>query len=259
MANLNKLKKWLNKQNYNEPDEEYLESIKIKIRGNLDKFFGARLRQLRQYGASQLKRNFYSYKKNINKRHKIHSYTLKDLNPSMLDAFNAQRRWALDLITSQNDENKLKLERRFMDWVNLKTVKAEELPSLALPNNKKIKFILKDQTSKMNGSLDKIVSDHFGGALAFQWQVNNDNRVVGKPGGVNPKPTEKHGDHWNRRNKWYYNPKQSKYLKAMGVNLSKFAGSYDSLSDGMPGMPIGCRCWAYYVYDIEDLPREIRV
>lgn len=256
--NLNDLKHFLNKQNYNNPEEEFLTDIYTRINSKLRSYFDYRFLQSRRWFSSKLKKYFYSYKKNLETRHKVRSYRLSELDPILQEDFRRQRQWGLDLIKTQNEENMLKLKRRFMDWVNLKTLKSKELPSLALPNNKHMKFILKDQTNKMNSSFDKAVSDFFGGAIAFQWKINNDNRVVGKPGGVNPKPSEMHGNHWKRRDKWYYNPSKKKFLKDSGILLSKFEGDYNTPEDGMPGVPIGCRCWAYYIYDIEDLPKDFR-
>ena len=260
------LRKQLNKQKkqglFDNPSPIFLQEVENNITSKVTSYFNKLLRRNNSYFINGLKKNFYKYKNLLTNRHKLRSYRLSDLNPAFKTHFDNQRFLALSLIKSQNEENMLKLKRRFMDWVTLKNVgnDKETLAQLTkIPSNKKVKFILKDQTNKMNANFDKTVSDFYGGALAFQWKINNDNRVVGKPGGKYPKAnkdSKTHGDHWHRKDKWYFNPEKRKYLISEGVDLKAFEGDYNSNKDGMPGIPIGCRCWAYYVYELEDLPKN---
>lgn len=188
----------------------------------------------------------------------LSTWRLKDLNPVFREEYQKAIVNSLGLIKTQNEENMLKLKRRFFDWVTLQSQEvkgdAVTLKSLVkLPKDKKVKFILKDQTNKLASAMDSIVAKEFK-AIAFQWKIRKDNRVVGKPGGVNPKGSKVHGNHYIRSDKWYYY-KQTPYLKEL--NLSKFAGSAEDIEDGLPGFPIGCRCWAKNVYRLEDLPKEL--
>lgn len=260
------LRKYLNNQKdlgiFDNPSEELITQTSFTISDKVSRFFRNLLDRNEKYLTSHLKRKFFSYKKNFTKRHRVKVFNQSQLNPILFNRFKSQRLLALELIKTQNEENMQKLKRRFIDWVILKDVgdnKQTLIEMTKIPSNKHIKFILKDQTSKMINSFDKEVSDFYGGALAFQWKINNDNRVVGKPGGKNPKVTnpDMHGNHWHRRDKWYYNPEKKSYLKSHNVDLDKFEGDYNSNKDGMPGMPIGCRCWAYYIYDVDDLPKNM--
>lgn len=241
---------------------DYMQELSSQIEVGVSRYYEALLAKNIRFFTSSLKKAFYGYREHLSDRHKIRSYTLSNLNPKFKEQFDTQRALALEMIKTQNEENLMKMKNRFLTWVTLKNsdndkAKLKELTKV--PSNKHIKFILKDQTSKMINSFDRIVSDEYGGALAFQWKINNDNRVVGKPGGLYPnaEDNETHGNHYKRKDKWYYNPKKKKELEKAGVKMGKFAGSYDSNKDGMPGEPIGCRCWAYYVYDIEDLPKNL--
>lgn len=263
---ITELRKYLNHQRdlgiFDNPSEELIYETSYVINNKVSQFFKSLYYKNSNYLTSNLKRTFFGYKKNLNKRHKVKTFNQQGLNPILFNRFRNQRVLALELIKSQNEENMNKLKRRFLDWVTLKEVgddKSSLREMTKIPSNKHVKFVLKDQTSKMINSFDKEVSDYYGGALAFQWKINNDNRVVGKPGGKNPKSTdpEMHGNHWKRRDKWYFNPSKRRYLESKGINLKKFEGDYNTPKDGMPGMPIGCRCWAYYVYDIEDLPKNM--
>lgn len=262
---IQQLRKILNRNKqmglFNEPSSTFLEEINLKIDYYLNRFFSRRLNTETRWFTSNFKRHKNHYTEHLTEKHKVHSYRLMDLNPLFKEKFDYQRQLALNMIKTQNESEMLKLKNRFLTWVNLKSVgdDKEKLREMTkLPSNKHMKFLLKDQNNKMTASFDKIVSDFYGGAIAFQWKINNDNRVVGKPGGKNPTPSKRHEDHYARRNKWYYNPEKKNHLKQLGVDLKKFAGDYNTPKDGMPGMPIGCRCWAYYIYDVDDLPKDFK-
>lgn len=84
-------------------------------------------------------------------------------------------------------------------------------------------FISRDQASKVN-TLIVQARDLEIGIEAYIWRNMQDNRVVGKPGGLFPKPTAGHGNHWEREGKVYRwdNPPY----------------------DGPPGWPYNCRCYS---------------
>ncbi|HDZ5024824.1 TPA: hypothetical protein RTG57_001780 [Campylobacter jejuni] len=189
----------------------------------------------------------------------LSTYKLSDLNLDFKKQYKSQLVYSLNLIKSQNEENLNKLKNRFYDWVNLKTVGDDKvkLQSLTkLPrSDKKIRFILKDQTNKLSASMDGLVADRYN-PIAFQWKTRNDNKVVGKPGGKYPGKGVPgiHGDHWARKDQYYYFEKNE---NVKFLNVSKFKGKASDIKDGMPGIPIGCRCYAKFIYTLEDLPKDL--
>lgn len=203
----------------------------------------------------KLRKSFINYKrKNVYERNSgLKAYTLKDLYPKFAKAYRFRANASLDLIKSQNEEAMFKLRNRFKSWL---TSSHHDSLDMTLPSTGRVKFILRDQTNKMMSNLDNIVAEEYK-AVCFQWKTRNDNRVVGKPGGLYPeadKTSKTHGNHWERKDKFYYYVKSNQLHK---LNLSKFAGSDKSLKDGMPGTPIGCRCWAKNYYNVDDLPEEL--
>lgn len=238
----------------------FLEKLQFKINVATSKFFKKYLSAKSMWYSSNYRRNFWSTKKSLFSRNVgLKSYKLEDLNSEFASAYRAGIELSLSLIKSHSDETKLKMRRRFLDWVTSADYRDKEdlNEAIKLPSDKKTKFLLRDQTNKLASTLDNIVAEKYG-AIAFQWKVRNDNKVSGKPGGKNEKAdkdSKVHGDHWSRKDKFYYYTRMDDSIKAK-LNLKKFAGSEKDLKDGMPGIPIGCRCYAKNFYFIEDLPAE---
>lgn len=85
------------------------------------------------------------------------------------------------------------------------------------------KLIAVDQTNKMHGMITQTRQTSLG-IEEYTWQTADDERVVGNPSGLYPKPTKLHGNHYVRRGKifrWDEPP-----------------------DDGHPGWAIRCRCHA---------------
>lgn len=244
---------------YDNPSQSLLNKTSIRIRAVLKKVFKIELNKTSKFFSSNFRKAYLITKKpsNILSRNVgLKAYTLESLNEDFKKTYKTMLSHNLGLIKTQNAENMLKLENRFVNWVTSKSVDdKKDLKNLVkLPNNKRIKFILKDQTNKLTSNFDEIVATKYG-AIAMQWKTRSDNRVVGKPGGLYPgKGSTKHRDHWSRKDKFYYYPSNP---VNKSLNLSKFEGSVDTLKDGLPGQPIGCRCYARYYYDLDDLPKEL--
>lgn len=101
---------------------------------------------------------------------------------------------------------------------------------------RRAKVIARDQTSKLTASLN----EHRQSAVGIEeyvWRTVKDERVVGRPGGVSPVGNPKHMDHYHREGKTFRwdNPP----------------------SDGHPGYPIQCRCWAEPVIDPKKIIKRI--
>lgn len=247
---------------FDSADSKFLEKVSERIDLKLSLYFKRLLYRRKSYFNTYFRRGFNNYKKHISQRHKIRTFRLSDLNPLFIRNFKAQTELSLEIISTRTQEDMLKLKNRFIDWVTLKQVggSKERLSAMVkLPNDRHTRFLLKDQLNKMVAHFDKEVSEFYGGALAFQWHTMHDKRVVGDPAGLYPKAQNPrvHGDHFERAGKWYYNPSKRNELLKNGAKLGAFAGSYTDIPDGMPGIPIGCRCYAYYVYDVRDLPKDM--
>lgn len=243
------------------PSPSFTEKLNTKIRQGIVKYYKKKLAKQNIWYSSMFRQNYLQSKKALLQRNVgIKGYKINDLNSLFASAYKFRLQSSLALIKTQNDENMAKLTNRFLNWVTAADFNNKESLQEAtkIPSSKKTRFILRDQSNKMSAALDDIVAQHYR-AIAFEWMTRNDNRVSGKPSGLYPKVDDestKHGDHWSRKGKFYYYTNAPLRSKRK-LNLKAFAGSDKSLKDGMPGTPIGCRCWAKNYYDIEDLPQEL--
>lgn len=93
-------------------------------------------------------------------------------------------------------------------------------------------FIARDQTAKLNGQLTRYRHESVG-IIKYKWRNAQDQRVVGNPAGLYPKPTKGHGNHWEREDTIYYYNRPP--------------------ADGNPGYAYNCRCYAEGVLDTREL------
>ncbi|HDZ5057849.1 TPA: hypothetical protein RTG63_001713 [Campylobacter jejuni] len=254
------LKQLENDSLLNNASPSFIQKVLTKINVFCNSFYKKQLQNNSRYFNNKFRKNFLFKKKEIATMHVgLSTYKLSDLNLDFKKQYKSQLVYSLSLIKSQNEENLNKLKNRFYDWVNLKTVGDDKvkLQSLTkLPrSDKKIRFILKDQTNKLSASMDGLVADRYN-PIAFQWKTRNDNKVVGKPGGKYPGKGVPgiHGDHWARKDQYYYYEKNE---NVKFLNINKFKGKASDIKDGMPGIPIGCRCYAKFIYTLEDLPKDL--
>ena len=93
-------------------------------------------------------------------------------------------------------------------------------------------IIARDQTSKMNAAFVEARNKDLG-VEEYVWRTSKDQRVVGNPAGLYPKPTALHGNHHAREGKVYEwnNPPY----------------------DGHPGQAIMCRCTAEPIINLDRL------
>lgn len=243
------------------PSPSFMQKLSARINSTLKSLIGRVNRDQSRLFSVDFRKNFLFAKKELPERHfGIRAYKLKDLEPYFQRAYQTRMQSSLDLIKSNNTILLAKLQKRFLDWTTMADYRTKEdlLEATKLPKDKHTRFIVRDQSNKMTAAMDDIIADKYK-AIAFQWKTRNDNRVAGKPGGLYPsvdKDSDKHGDHWSRRDKFYYYSNIPQSIKRR-LKLKKFAGSDKSLKDGMPGTPIGCRCYAKNFYYIEDLPSEL--
>jgi len=212
----------------------------------------------------------------IKKNPGIQPYRLKDLAPKFRKALDNSVVNSLGLIKTQNAQTMLKLEDIFRNWATIPTKQLRASlkdPKVIEAHLKKeilnegdfrqqairhLNFILKDQTNKLNSAMDKITGDNLG-AFGFIWRMSRDPRVVGNPAGLYPeaKNPKVHGDHYHREGKLYL-LRDSWAIKSGYIVPRAGAAYVDTLPDGEPGIPIGCRCYRESLYNLEDIPSEYR-
>lgn len=262
---INPLQKLLN--NLKEKDKDglfaqasanYLEKQNAEINARLKEIQKANLAKHSRLFNTNFRRNFKSIVKDDIYKHNVglSSYKMKDLSPKFEKEYRKANLLSIERIKQHNADFFIKLKLRFVNWISGNKEALGD--TLKMPNDKKTLFLLRDQTAKISANLDNIIATEYE-AIAFQWKTRNDKRVAGKPGGLYPnadKNSPIHGDHWSRRNKWYYY-KNSWAVKKGLLNLSKFAGAAEDIPDGLPATPIGCRCYAANYYELNDLPKEL--
>lgn len=247
---------------FNNPSATFLKKIETKINAFLEREYAKIHKNESLFFSQRLRKSYLKHLKELNATHKgLKQYTLNDLKPQLKEVFLLRMNENLGLIKTQNTENMLKMKNRFLNWINLQSVggnKETLKQATRLTPNKHLKFLLRDQSNKMTAAMDKTIADYYGW-IAMQWKTRDDNRVVGKPSGLYPKPIKSptmHGNHWERKDKFYYKKGLKNSVKKE-LNLSNFAGVAE-FKDGMPGVPIGCRCYAVFYYEAQDLPKFLR-
>ena len=204
----------------------------------------------------------------------IQAYKITDLKPDYRKAVQNSVDNSLALIKTQNAEFMAQMQARFRNWATIPSseirgdsANPERMKAylknevLKLPEAQKgltahQHFIIVDQTRKLLSAMDEITAKQ-GQAIGFIWHNRRDGRVVGRPGGMYPEATKMHGDHWEREGKLYLI--KDSWAVSRKMLIKRGGVEYDTdLSDGKPGMPIGCRCWAEYIYAIEMIPEKYR-
>lgn len=116
-------------------------------------------------------------------------------------------------------------------------------------SDNRAKVLARDQTAKMNTSISAIRQKDIGIDM-YIWRTVQDERVVGKPGGLYPKGTKLHKNHYIMEGKccrWddpnVYSTDNGKTWKARTANMPH----------NHPGDDIQCRCRPEALIDIEAL------
>lgn len=228
------------------------------------------LKDIEQYQQAQeeheahtfLTRQYHVYRKSGYKKHNkgIKGWRLNELTKPFRSHLKSRIQYSINLITTQTNARMAKLENRFLNWVQgprTESIKTELAQHEEWAKAKKHnRMILRDQTSKMIGNFDHIVAEKYK-AIGFYWRTRRDKKVVGNPSGLYPgSGNEKHQDHYHRNGKFYFY-KDAWVFNIKGLIDRKSDIEYaESLTDGLPGQPINCRCYAENVYEIADIPKK---
>jgi uncharacterized protein with gpF-like domain len=107
---------------------------------------------------------------------------------------------------------------------------ARYVQDLGFHTKKQARLLVRDQWHKVTSTVQETQHRSIGGTQ-YIWRTARDERVVGNPTGLYPHWNRQHGDHYARDGKVY---------------------SWDKPpADGHPGNPIGCRCFAQCLIDVE--------
>lgn len=194
----------------------------------------------------------------------LKGWRLNELKPVFRKQLRERINFTLNLVKTQDTQRMSILQSRFLGWLSGQDSEATKKPNLReslkvekliRKNDKHYNMILKDQTRKMISNFDNIVAEHYK-ALGFFWKTRRDNRVVGNPSGKNPKGNEAHGDHYDREGKFYFY-KDNWAVRQGLINKSSKDFHWAEFEDGLPGQPINCRCYAYNIYELEDIPKTL--
>ena len=78
----------------------------------------------------------------------------------------------------------------------------QRLQQLGGITERRAAFIARDQTAKLTGALNR-TRQQSNGITEYIWRTAEDSRVVGNPGGIYPKGSRGHEDHYHRNGKRY--------------------------------------------------------
>lgn len=243
--------------------EAKLRKLSSMLNGHISKYNNAVYKSLDSQVPRHLRKAMTSYTTSgFEQNNKgLKGWRLHRLRDKLRKALRERITTSLLLIKTQNESQMKKLSSRFLGWLttpkeNRKSARETmQASKLVKKNDKHFRMILGDQTRKLLNNFDNIVAEEYK-ALGFFWKTRRDDRVVGKPGGKNPKPSELHGDHYSRQDKFYFFHKNWAIEKGL-INTKHKDFAWADFDDGMPGQPINCRCYAYNIYELEDVPESL--
>lgn len=240
---------------------KFLEELEESLACQLQKATNSKLKAFSNRISNNLDRVFRRYLDTYHKRHRgLQGWrTIPELRGSMRQELRSRIRLSLSLIKSQNEKTMNLIKSRFLGFLSSDRERPlREFLQISKSNKKEdrhLRFVLRDQTTKMLGNFDNLVAKKYN-AYGFVWENMKDRRVAGYGKSRSEKAkldkSKTHGDHDSRGGKLYlYEDSwilKEGLVKANKLPLAKF-------NDGLPGQPIGCRCWAHNLYDLLDIPK----
>lgn len=121
-------------------------------------------------------------------------------------------------------------------------------------SEKRAKLIARDQTAKMAGALNRVRQQSIG-VDEYIWRTVKDRRVVGKPGGLYPKGSKGHGNHYIMEGvhcKW---GDPTVYSKDNGKTWKKRTAE---MPKNHPKDDIQCRCHSEAVVEVDKILERVQ-
>ena len=200
----------------------------------------------------------------------LQKYKIEDLKPDFKKELESRINVSLSYIKTQDQNTIEEIKNRLMNFASIphpnKDLKELEydfwndvLPEKAKKNYKSNKWqnmIIRDQQHKLVSNMTYITAMK-NNAIGFIWKNRKDIRVVGNPSGLYPSGNKIHNDHWKREGKLYLF-RDSAALKKGLIKKTKDVQYADEIEDGLPGIPINCRCTMRLIYRLYEIPAEYK-
>lgn len=200
----------------------------------------------------------------------IQKYKIEELKPDYKKELENRVDICLSYITTQDKQTVADIKNRLLNWASNTHIakNTKELEKdfwneiIPKTNNKKYQsnkwqnMIIRDQQHKMNANMTYITAMK-NNAIGFIWRNRKDIKVVGNPSGLYPKANDIHNNHWKREGKLYLF-RDSEALKKGLIKKTNKVQYVDEIEDGIPGMPINCRCTMQLIYRLYQIPTEYK-
>lgn len=200
----------------------------------------------------------------------LQKYKIEDLKPDFKKELESRINVSLSYIKTQDQNTIEEIKNRLMNFASIphpnKDLKELEydfwndvIPEKAKKNYKTSKWqnmIIRDQQHKLTSNMTYITAMK-NNAIGFIWKNRKDIRVVGNPSGLYPSGNKMHNDHWKREGKLYLF-RDSAALKKGLIKKTKDVQYADEIEDGLPGIPINCRCTMRLIYRLYEIPAEYK-
>ena len=200
----------------------------------------------------------------------LQKYKIEDLKPDFKKELESRINVSLSYIKTQDQNTIEEIKNRLMNFASIphpnKDLKELEydfwndvIPAKVKKNYKTSSWqnmIIRDQQHKLVSNMTYITAMK-NDAIGFIWKNRKDIRVVGNPSGLYPSGNKMHNNHWKREGKLYLF-RDSAALKKGLIKKTKDVQYADEIEDGLPGIPINCRCTMRLIYRLYEIPAEYK-
>ena len=200
----------------------------------------------------------------------LQKYKIEDLKPDFKKELESRINVSLSYIKTQDQNTIEEIKNRLMNFASIphpnKDLKELEydfwndvIPAKVKKNYKTSSWqnmIIRDQQHKLVSNMTYITAMK-NDAVGFIWKNRKDIRVVGNPSGLYPSGNKMHNNHWKREGKLYLF-RDSAALKKGLIKKTKDVQYADEIEDGLPGIPINCRCTMRLIYRLYEIPAEYK-
>jgi len=247
--------------------EETMAEFRSSYRSTANRYFNTKKKEITREYLGYYKMYMQGGYKETNR---VGGYNPYDFKAKYRRQLSNKINTSLNLIKNHNSEHMQEICSRFLNWYGVDSQEMRgksELSSKLTASLKKqldigknertmskhTKFVIRDQANKLTASMDEITAEE-GGAIGGQVLTREDKRVVGDPVGLYPKGNKMHENHFKRNKKIYLY--ENSWAIENGFIIKGQARFVTELTDGLPGVPVGCRCTWVNIYDLDEIPLQ---